>query len=133
MDINSDLDEPPMKRFLTEEEITNYKSVVQGSGTVKAKLREVTRFQEYISERGVTECITNISFKTLSQYLGSFIMDRFKMEDGLELDTTTLHAVCSRLAVAISDSIGVNICKHQDLNFPHSQTDQIKDVQANFR
>jgi len=46
----------------------------------------------YIKERGISQNLDKIELDKLSQYLGSYILERTK-EDGGIMDTTTLHAI----------------------------------------
>ena len=57
---------PPTKKcFLSNDEILTFKATVQGSGTIITKELELTKFINYINERGVTSDIKSIENKIL--------------------------------------------------------------------
>ena len=59
--------------------------------TVNVREREFHRFLNYIKERGISQNLDNIELDK-SQYLGSYILERTKEDEGI-MDTTTLHAI----------------------------------------
>ena len=56
------------------------KTMVQGSGTIITKELELTKFMNYINECGVTSDIKSMGNKELSRYLGSYILNRTKVD-----------------------------------------------------